>query len=123
MSEAMKEIKLGDTLYRYTTYRGVIGSVLVLDEYMVSHVTPRGCWISSCGDSKYKWVSSHSRKRYAYPTKLEALHAYKKRKERFLIHAKNMLRCAQDDLSCVDSDEKKEAALNMTNLSACVPFA
>jgi hypothetical protein len=59
---------------------------LELRTYQVLSETTKGVWIV-LGDISWlhgtkKWVSSTSRKRFAHPTKLEALEAYIKRAER-----------------------------------------
>jgi hypothetical protein len=47
--------------------------------------TPGGYWIDTTAHflkGKKKWVSKHSKKRYAYPTKAEAMVNFIKRKEK-----------------------------------------
>lgn len=46
--------------------------------------TPKGYWIGYKGffNSKFKWVSKTSKKRYAYPSKVEALDGYISRTKR-----------------------------------------
>lgn len=57
-----------------------------LSEFSLLKETPKGCWIcygKQDGISGFKrWVSKTSKKRYAYPTKQEALHSFIKRNER-----------------------------------------
>jgi len=61
---------------------------LVLHTYNLQAETPKGYWIGyghpnngyNRGDSR--WVSKTAKKRYAYPTKEEALHNFIKRTER-----------------------------------------
>lgn len=56
-----------------------------LQRYRLIKETPKGYWISQCWDKKpyfKRWISKTSRKRYAYPTKAEALQNYIKRTER-----------------------------------------
>lgn len=60
---------------------------LELNEYNLLKETPCGYWIGygSLSSGKYnwkKWVSKTTRKRFAYPTKKEALINYIKRTER-----------------------------------------
>jgi hypothetical protein len=62
---------------------------LHVNEYDLLKETPKGYWIGygSLGVSMYnwkKWVSKTSRKRFAYPTKEEALENYIKRTEKRL---------------------------------------
>lgn len=51
-------------------------------EYIILRNTPQGYWISRYG--KDKWVSNNARKRFAYPTREEAMVNFQKRKERYL---------------------------------------
>ena len=64
-------------LYRYeylvTDEEGTVE--LVCREYLVQKETPKGYWISMSW-SKKKWISKTARKRYAYPTKAEALNYF-----------------------------------------------
>lgn len=54
---------------------------LTLIEYNLISETPKGYWIGSFG-YKEKWIPKISRKRFAYPTKKEALHNFVKRTEK-----------------------------------------
>jgi len=57
-----------------------------LREYVLHKETPKGYWIGYDGfssiSSYQKWVSKTAKKRYAYPTKKEALYSFIKRTER-----------------------------------------
>jgi len=77
-----------DKLYRYdgnTTWNGLICS-----EYKIVRKTKCGWWIKSDhyqykffkGDEK--WVSSAARKRFAYPTKLEAARNLLLRRKKYI---------------------------------------
>lgn len=56
---------------------------LELREYLLLKETPKGYWIRYDWDSKpFKWVSKTSVKRFAYPTRAEALTNFIKRTER-----------------------------------------
>lgn len=58
---------------------------LELSKYRLIHETSKGYWIGLEGfhsDVWKKWVSKTSRKRFAYPSKEEALAAYIKRTEK-----------------------------------------
>jgi hypothetical protein len=59
-------------------------SILYIKRYKVLRYTPKGCWISDLGIDR--WVSLSSRKRFAYPTKEEAVKSYTLRKKRELIY-------------------------------------
>jgi hypothetical protein len=51
-----------------------------------------------------KWVSSTSKKRFAYPTKEEAVNAFRKRKERQVSILEERLRHARQALSTPESE-------------------
>lgn len=61
---------------------------LELEEYNLVRETPKGYWIGLYLNPQYgepfwkKWIPKESRKRFAYPTKEEALENYKKRTEK-----------------------------------------
>ena len=50
--------------------------------FNVVRTTPKGYWISIPYSFKLKWVSSEAKKRFAYPTKEEALQSFRARKRR-----------------------------------------
>jgi len=84
--------------------------------YLVKE-TPKGYWISSyrnydknvhltfLGDYP-RWVSKTSRKRYAYPTREEALEGFKARKRRQIAILKNRLEQAQAALFYAERMER-----------------
>lgn len=58
---------------------------LELRTYNLMKETPKGYWIGYGSFSKFcwkKWIPKESRKRFAYPTKKEALNNYIKRTEK-----------------------------------------
>jgi len=76
-------------------YEGLaIGIHIEFDEFRVTAATPKGVWIShprvfysedlKKEYAKWKWVSNTSRKRYAYPTKKEAMNSLLMRKYRHI---------------------------------------
>lgn len=69
----------------------------VMDTYLIDRVTPKGYRLM-CG----KWVSATARKRYAYPTKDEAVVAYKHRKSAYVRYAKANYEKALAQYNCVD---------------------
>lgn len=101
----------GTKLYRYEVVRysvvidaemdmfGTSRAYLKLREFSITARTPKGVWIGFNRGDKWKWVSNTSRKRYAYPTKVEASEAYKQRKRAFVRHAKAQLKRAEEDLA------------------------
>lgn len=68
--------------YRYDSYVTNDSKVLVkLSTYSLVKETPKGYWI--CDKIGFEhWVSKTSKKRYAYPSKQEALDSFIKRKEK-----------------------------------------
>lgn len=109
-------MKIGDIVYRYETYRGFHQTYLELDKYTITHLTPCGYWVRVGWKAKGKWINSKTRRRFAYPTKEEALNAYQFRKQAFMRHAKRMLEFAEHDLSVIETPGQKEAALSMGRL-------
>lgn len=51
-------------------------------EFKLTKETPKGYWLGVIAFPKYKWVSKTGKKRYAYPTKEEAMINFIKRTER-----------------------------------------
>jgi len=67
---------------------------LSLDTYELKRETSKGYWIGLIGlsESLYrKWIPKNSKKRYAYPTKKEALNNFIKRTESRIKHCENTL--------------------------------
>lgn len=105
-----------DKLYRYEacSYSIVIdadrdeygstGPKLELREYRITAKTPKGHWIGYFEGAKDRWVSKTSRKRYAYPTKEEALEGYRQKKLAFVRHAEANLSRAKEELALIDPD-------------------
>lgn len=73
--------------YRYETVRNDYGPFIRLNKYNLHKETPKGYWIGYGSlregqlRSHSKWVSKTGKKRYAYPTREEALVNYIKRCE------------------------------------------
>ena len=65
-------------LYRYDSINGYGYMKVCLEEYEVERETPCGYWIRG----ERKWVPKDGKKRYAYPTKEEALESFRARKRR-----------------------------------------
>jgi len=56
-----------------------------LSEYEIYKETPKGYWLTLARiNMRYKWVSKDARKRFAYPTKKEAMVNFIKRTEKRL---------------------------------------
>ena len=85
---------------------------LICDEYDLFKETPKGYWIGyghfgKLHSSWTKWVSKTARKRYAYPTKEEALVNFKARtKKRMEILHYQALSCSLA-LGLADNETKK----------------
>lgn len=79
--------EIPEILYRYHNYRTMTGVMVKEHKYKVLKETPCGYWIElyHCSwDDKFgrKWVPKNTRKRFAYPTKEEALTSFIARKKR-----------------------------------------
>jgi len=69
-------------LYRYSRFWYDENRVRVhLDQYLVLRETPEGYWFSIDSYHK-KWTSKNTLRRYAYPTKKEALTSFIARQKR-----------------------------------------
>jgi hypothetical protein len=62
-------------------------------QYKIVKVTQKGCWINHFGGKKFILFSA--RKRWAYPTKKEALVSFRKRKERQVVLLQAQLKRAE----------------------------
>ena len=109
--------------YRYHDYHDANGCHIELQIFHELRETKCGHWIirdyferyqkpwpggiKSMAESFKKWVSKTSRKRFAYPTKEEALKNLKKRKERQIFWAEYSMSRANAALSKLDIMDKK----------------
>lgn len=107
--------------YRYVDVQYEMGPRIELRTFYMVRETPKGYWIHNSptfkegggtiyfvGDRK-RWISKTSRKRYAYPTKKEALLAFKARKRRqidILEYRANRAKLALS-AACEDPEERK----------------
>lgn len=111
-------------LYRYKSRWniGIFSSLETVDvwceTYEVIKETPCGYWISDYKHhdpdkairNKYtwtKWVSKDGKKRYAYPTREEALHSFIIRKHRQIGHAERHLDFAKQSLKQAEHLKKE----------------
>jgi hypothetical protein len=69
-----------NTWYRYEDTRTTNGIHVYLREFNVVRYTPQGAWIEQYGHGRF--VLRNSRKRYACPSKEEALESFRARKKR-----------------------------------------
>lgn len=94
--------------YRYEDFNSWNHFYVLRVLYLVKE-TPKGWWISDEKDYllkaekealviKKRWISKTSRKRFAYPTREEALNSYKARKKRQIIILKNKIERAISSL-------------------------
>lgn len=97
-------------LYRYDV-ENWDGTTLHGQDFKIVRHTPKGFWIDVWG--KEKWVNNYSNKRYAYPTKKEALESLIKRRTRYISILKARLKqseegieLAKDKLENPDSTRK-----------------
>lgn len=88
--------------YRYDAFYGATLS-LEITEFKLVRETPKGYWISPDLEyfhfSEKRWIPKVSRKRYAYPTKKEALDSFIIRKQHQITHCERDLRNAKALLS------------------------
>ena len=100
-------------LYRYRDVQYADGLLVIhLETYETIKETPCGYWVLPESAVGYigllyrkKWVSKTSRKRFAYPTKAEALNSLKARRERQIVYAKSSLNHAQKVLAQIECME------------------
>ena len=83
----------GEKLYRYSNSFGH----LALREYPVLRETRGGKWVRDFDGTEH-WVSNYSKKRFAYPTKGEALTNFIKRTERHIMLAEGNLERSKEAL-------------------------
>ena len=102
--------------YDYDSYGN--GVQVALQTLYLIKETPKGYWISENAfyQEKYKlssiydkpkWVSKTAKKRYAYPTKLEALNSYKWRKKRQVEYASYTIGRAEQVIEQIDKIQKR----------------
>lgn len=81
---------------------------LELNIYNLIKETPKGYWIAYGNSYFYgnkRWISKTSRKRYAYPTKEEALINYIKRTEYRMKILQNQLYNCEDGLKLAEKEK------------------
>lgn len=100
----MEEVcmNVATTLYRFDAARFEDGLRILLLEYSVLKSTPCGFWIQYY---PRKWVSGHSKKRFAYPTIEEAKVGFIKRKERQIAILKSRLDEAERALAMIQTEQ------------------
>ena len=80
------------------------------EEYTILKHTPKGVWIEhpQYGHTKGKFVLLSGKKRFAYPTKEEALKSLYYRKKRQLIYLKNQVEVAETVINMIDNNTFSE---------------
>jgi hypothetical protein len=91
-----------EMFYRYEVSPTTIEVHLVLEEYPVIRRTPKGVWVDDLVRERFVLLSAV--KKFAYPTKEEALESFKARKGRYIRILKNRLERAEAALSLAGSD-------------------
>ena len=86
---------------------------LVLYSYNLHKETPKGYWIGyghpdNGLQNDSKWVSKTAKKRYAYPSREEALTNYIKRTERRVNILKRQIDCCKITLKYAEAQKEKE---------------
>jgi hypothetical protein len=109
---------MDNIFYRYDNipiYEG--GTEVKLTEYKSIKETRCGHWIKPTGLYQYdrkRWISNTTKKRFAYPTKTEAMKSFIRRKELQIWHTEYRLSLANQALVLA----KGMMALNNGNLDA-----
>ncbi|NTU49360.1 MAG: hypothetical protein HGA87_00435 [Desulfobulbaceae bacterium] len=100
------------TFYRYEEDAEDVDHVrLLLSRFSLVKETPCGYWVDpmvgSYARKKVRWVSKTARKRYAYPTKAEALDALiaRKRRQKAIIYWQNEI--ADATIAMAEQEKQK----------------
>ena len=75
------------TFYSYYSVNYETGSEVFLRKFNLVKETPKGYWIrqrSSFFNHEQRWISKTAKKRLAYPTELEAITSFIKRREAWI---------------------------------------
>jgi hypothetical protein len=132
-----EEIKVGQFLFRYhlakryhdNEYDRAYAQVEE-EQYRVTHVTPKGCWIAPGGycyyakDGKWKFILNSGKKRFAYPTRELAWESFKIRSLRRVQILTAQLKLAEAGLELSRADfylfnVKAKIAPDILDLTAC----
>jgi hypothetical protein len=101
--------------YRYEDDYHINGCQIELREFILLRETPCGYWIVPYYIEHYpdmiekwkKWIPKSSKKRFAYPTKEEALVSLRARKERQIFYGKTSIARAKLALYRIEEIAKK----------------
>lgn len=94
----------GEVEYSFSIFRSY---KIVLKEYQIIKKTPKGYWIRQNQYFK-KWVNNDCARRFAYPTKNDALFHFKKRKEKHLKILSSQLEMVNQLLNQIDKVKTDE---------------
>lgn len=111
--------------YRYDDVLYEHGPHIHLSTFYLVRETPCGHWISSSRhysersegewffniDERKRWVSKTSRKRFAYPTKKQAMESFRARKRRQIDILEHRLKHAKQALYAATEGQNKDDAL------------
>ncbi len=123
--------KAGDIFYRVTD---CIAPDIFLEEWPVVKTTPKGVWLKplwangwalESGKLRRVSVNVDMKKRFAYPTKKEALAAYVHRKNRQIARLEHQLGCAKAYLETALHPETHAwlETHQSTNIGKCVSIS
>tara|TARA_R110002153_G_scaffold3550_1_gene17053 strand:+ start:200 stop:565 length:366 start_codon:yes stop_codon:yes gene_type:complete len=85
---------------------------IVIDQLKIIRPTPAGAWISHPLTGVEKWVATNGRKRFACPTKDEAMESLKQRNRRHLQHLSAAIRKATDIREALEHGEYDSVMLS-----------
>ena len=97
--------------YRYEEYRTGENSIeLAKRTFKMVKETKCGYWIKEEGSfcAKKRWVSKTSKKRYAHPSKAEAVYSFKRRKEMHIFYLEQQIRRAKQALRIAERLENND---------------
>ncbi len=124
--------ELGQVLYRAWSLDGYC---VTYDKYVAVKVTPKGAWIAKQGDHDYyeslkanfphedhgeadrKWVAHAGRKRFAYPTKEEALQSLRARANSYVSHCLRRYEQARERARRLSEEPREPTPLRPLRLS------
>ncbi len=82
-------------LYRVNEFRKQEGMEIYFESILINKRTPKGVWVYD----NTKFIKLSAKKKWAYPSRPEALFAFIKRKERQILILTNKLDNAKESLS------------------------
>lgn len=107
---------VGDKFYRYEDMLYGSQISIRLSTYKVIKLTPKGCWIAHNYDHNHlhkRFVLSDSRKKFAYPTKEQAMESFIRRKERQIIYLQANLNRAKNALYTAKNGQRDALEISL----------